>query len=172
MDSKEEDCDKSKTNDEQRFKWAVIVALHLGDIKHHPERNSLLQHYEDQYNWQGLEFLLAIQKIGKFERNNPGIVVDVLLNSKKGQYTAYKLERNRKCSKQANLLMIVDGGNRHYTAIKNISRLLISLNATHKGAYHFCINFLNGFATASARDMHYEHSSSNGHVKVKMSFEM
>ena len=63
MDSKEEDGDKSKTNDEQRFKWAVIVALHLGDIKHHPERTSLLQHYEDQYNWQGLEFLLAIQKL-------------------------------------------------------------------------------------------------------------
>ena len=35
-----------------------------------------------------------------------------------------------KCKKQVNLLMIVDGENRHY----NISRLLNSLNATHKDA--------------------------------------
>ena len=67
--------------------------------------------------------------------------------------------------------MIEDGEKRHYTAIKNISRLLKSLNATHKGAYHFCTNYLNGFRTASARDKHYEYCSSNGHVKVTMSTE-
>ena len=76
-----------------------------------------------------------------------------------------------KCKKQVNLLMIVDGEKRHYTAIKTISRLLKSLNATHKGAYHFCMNCLNGFWTASARDKHYEYCSSNGHVKVKMPTE-
>ena len=73
-----------------------------------------------------------------------------------------------KCKKQVNLLMIVDGEKRYYTAIKSISRLLKSLNATHKGAYHFCMNCLNGFRTASARDKHYEYCSSNGHVKVNM----
>ena len=73
-----------------------------------------------------------------------------------------------KCKKQVNLLMIVDGENRHYTVIKSISRLLTSLNATRKGAYHFCMNCLNGFRTASARDKHYEYCSSNGHVKVNM----
>ena len=73
-----------------------------------------------------------------------------------------------KCKKQVNLLMIMDGENRHYTAIKSISRLLKTLNATHKGAYHFRMNCLNVFATESARDKHYEYCSSNGHVKVKM----
>ena len=67
--------------------------------------------------------------------------------------------------------MIEDGEKRHYTAIKNISRLLKSLYATHKGAYHFCMNCLNGFRTASARDKHYEHCSSNGHLKVTMPTE-
>ena len=83
-------------------------------------------------------------------------------------YTACRSELNRNCSKQVNLLMIVDRENRHYTAIKNISRLLKSFNATHKGAYHFFMNCLNGFRTGSARDKHYEYCSSNGHVKVKM----
>ena len=76
-----------------------------------------------------------------------------------------------KCKKQVNLLIIVDGEKRHYTAIKSISRLLKSLNATHKGAYHFCMNCLNVFRTESARDKHYEYCNSNGHVKVKMPIE-
>ena len=64
--------------------------------------------------------------------------------------------------------MIVDGENRHYTAIKSMSRLLKSLNATYKGAYHFCMNFLNGFRKELAKDKHYEYCSSNSHVKVKI----
>ena len=51
--------------------------------------------------------------MGKFEKNNPGIAVKVLFNSKKGIYTACILDRNGKCSKQANLLIIVDEENRH-----------------------------------------------------------
>ena len=76
-----------------------------------------------------------------------------------------------KCKKQVNLLMIADGENRHYTVIKSISRLLKSLSATHKHAYHFCTNCLNGFRTASARDKRYEYCSSNGYVKVNMPTE-
>ena len=73
-----------------------------------------------------------------------------------------------KCKKQVNLLMIVDGENRHYTAIKRIYRLLKSLNTTHKGAYHFC---MTDSESESAKDKHYECCSSNGHVKVKMPTE-
>ena len=124
-------------------------------MKHHPERISLLRPYENQYNWKGLEFPVSIKKIDKFEKNNPGIALKVLFSNKKNQniYTARRSERNVKCKKQVNLLMIVDGQNRHYTAIKSMSRLLKFLNATHKGAYHFCMNYLNGFRTESARDI-------------------
>ena len=73
-----------------------------------------------------------------------------------------------KCKKQVNLLVKVDGEKRHYTAIKGVSRLLKSLNATRKSAYPFCMNCINGFRTEPVRDKHYEYRSSNGHVKVKM----
>ena len=162
-----------QNKDEGCFKWAVIVALHHEEIKHHPERISLLRPYENQYNWKRLEFPVSIKKIAKFEKNNPGIAINVLFSKKKNQniYSVRRSDRNVKCKKQVNLLMRVDGENRHHTAIKSISRLLKSLNATHKGAYHFCMNWLNGFRTASARDKHYEYYSSNGHVKVKMPTE-
>ena len=63
--------------------------------------------------------------------------------SEKGIYTSQRSELNGKCSKQASLFMIVDGENRHYTAIKNSSRLLKSFNANQKGANQFCLNCLN-----------------------------
>ena len=83
-----------------------------------------LQRYELQYRWNGLDVSLVIQKIGKFEKNNPGTTINVLFNNKKGMYKAQKSEFTGKSSKQANLLMIVDGENRHYRAIKNLPRLL------------------------------------------------
>ena len=52
-----------------------------------------------------------------------------------------------KLKKQVNLSMLVDDEKRHYIAIKSISRLLKSLNATHKGTYHFCMNCLIVFQT-------------------------
>ena len=162
-----------KNKDEECFKWAVIEALHHEEIKHHPERISLLRPYENQYNWKGLEFPVSIKKIDKFEKNNPGIAVNVFFGNKKNHntYTARKSERNVKCKKQVNLLMIVDGEKRHYTAIKNISRLLSKLNGKTQHTYHYCMNCLNGFRTESVRDKHYEYCSSNGHIKVKMSTE-
>ena len=64
--------------DEECFKWGVIASLHHEEIDSHPERITKLQHYEDQYNWQGLEFPVAINKIDKFEKNNEDIAVNVL----------------------------------------------------------------------------------------------
>ena len=106
-----------KNNDHQYFKWTVIVAKD-------PQRILKLQHCENKYNWNRLEVPLAIQKIGKFEKNSPCIPVNVLFKSKNGIHTACRSEKG-KCSKKANLLIIADGENTHYTAIKNISRLFI-----------------------------------------------
>ena len=59
-----------QNKDEQCFKWAVIEALHHEEIKHHPEKISLLRPYENQYNWKGLKYQVSIKKIDKFEKNN------------------------------------------------------------------------------------------------------
>ena len=79
----------------------------------------------------------------------------MLFSNKKS--IACRSGRNVKCEKQINLLIIVDGEKRHYTAINSISRLLSKLNGKTKQAHHYCMNCLNGFHTESARDKHYEH---------------
>ena len=157
-----------QNKDEECFKWVVITALHHEEIKKDHQCISRLRPYENQYNWKGLEFPVSIKKMDKFEKNDLGIAVNVLFSNKKSQniYTARSSKHNVRCKKQVNLLMTEDGGKRHYTAIKNISRLLSKLNGRTRRPYHYCINCLNGFRTASARDKHYEYCSSNGHVKV------
>ena len=158
-----------KNTDEECFKWAVIAALHHEEIGVHPERISKLKPYAERYDWSGLEFPVSVNKIGKFEKNNPEIAVNVLFASKNSIYTARRSEFNAQRQKQVNLLMIVEGENRHYTAVKNLSRLLSKLNAAnHRQKYHYCINCLNGFTTESARNKHYEYCSGNGEVKIKM----
>ena len=88
----------------------------------------MLRSYENQYNWKGLKFPVSTKNIDKFEKNSSDIAVNVFFNNKKNQkkniYTVRRPGRNVKCEKQVNLLMIQDGEKRHYTAIKNISRLL------------------------------------------------
>ena len=114
-----------QNKDEECFKWAVVAALNHKEIKKDHQRISRLRPYENQYNQKGFEFPVSIKKIGKFEKNDPDIAVNVLFSKKKSQntYTARRSERNLKYKKQVNLLMIVDGEKRHYTAIKSVSRL-------------------------------------------------
>jgi len=79
---------------------------------------------------------MAIEKIGKFEKNNLEIAVNVLFESQNKIDIARRSDYNSKRSKQVNLLMIVGKKNRHYTAVKSLSRLLKSLNSKHNRAYH------------------------------------
>ena len=144
-----------QNKDEESFKLVAIASLRHEEIKNNLERISLLRLYENQYNWIGFKFPVSIKKIDKFEKNNPGIPVNVLFSKKKSQniYTAHRSELNVKCKKYVNLLMIVDGQKRHYTVIKNISRLLSKLNGKTKRAYHYCMNCLNDFRTESTSIM-------------------
>ena len=76
-----------QNKDEECFQWAVIAASHHEEIKHIPERNSLLWSYENQYNWKRLEFSVSIKKVEKFEKNNPDLAVNVCFSNNKNQNT-------------------------------------------------------------------------------------
>ena len=74
-----------------------------------PRNISKLQHYGDWYNQNEIEFPLAIQKIGKFEKNNSGIAVNVSFNSKKCAYISRGAGLDGKCCKQASQLIDDNG---------------------------------------------------------------
>ena len=52
-------------DDEECFKWAVIAASEIGkDL----QQVLNLGKFENKYDWSGLEFPVAINKIGIFEK--------------------------------------------------------------------------------------------------------
>ena len=112
-------------NDEECFKWAVTVALHHDEIGKNPQRISNIMRYTNNYNWSRLEFPVATNKINEFEKNN-NISVDVLGVKGQKPYICRTSKYNDR--KNVDLLLIVDGEKRHYTAIKSRSRLLESSN--------------------------------------------
>ena len=158
-----------KNEDEECFKWAVTVALHHEEIGKDPQRTSKIKPYTERYNWQGLEYPMAVKKIDKFEKSNPEVAVNVLYiqqrasGEKGGINILRRSNYNASRSKQANLLLIGAGEKLHYTAIKSLSRLLDSATSKNTKAMHFCLNCLQAFNTVCCID-HEE-------VKVKMPVE-
>ena len=70
--------------------------------------------------------------------------------------------------REINLLMISEGGIRHYNTIKSLSRLLTSRNPKHHGKQHFCRNCLQGFTLELSRDEHYAYCIDKETVRVEM----
>ena len=149
-------------DDEECFKWAIIAVENVGTKD--PQRVSNLRKFTDNYDWSGLKFPVAIKNIKDFEMNND-ISINVLLVENKDIYICRKGIR-RNC--EINLLLISEGGIRHYTAIKSLSRLLSSKNSNTKRKQHFCMNCITGFTRELSRDEHYAYCIDNETVRVEM----
>ena len=149
-------------NDKECFKWAVIAGLHYSDIRSHPDRTSNLRRLEYDYDWDGLEFSLSIKGIKEIERRNYAIVnmLGVVLHPQRKEYDYQK--------EVVNLLLIDEGRQRHYTAFKNLSRLLSSRNSRHGHQQHFCINCFQGFPAEISRAKHLEYCIDKETVRTCM----
>ena len=59
-----------KNIDNKCFMWSVLSALHPVELRKNPERLHHYQHFQSGPNFDGIEFPVTIDKIGKFERQN------------------------------------------------------------------------------------------------------
>ncbi|XP_057299543.1 uncharacterized protein LOC130630167 [Hydractinia symbiolongicarpus] len=143
-----------KNEDEQCFKWAVIAALHFDSIGAHPERISKLKPFVEQYNWSGIEFPTPNTHWKKFERQNPNVALNVYFSEEDFQVRqAYVSKHNTTRKKVADVLIIQEGGKKHYVAIKRYSALMRGLSSRHRGD-HYCRNCMHGFRSQETRDNH------------------
>ena len=65
-----------KNEDQQCFKWSILAALHPAD--HHAERITHYQPFEEELNFNGIDFPVTVDQISKFEKLNSNISVTVL----------------------------------------------------------------------------------------------
>ena len=126
---------------------------------------SNLKKFADNYDWSGLEFPVAINKIGVFVKKNE---VSVMVLALKGSEVYVARKSECKASKDVKILLITNGECRHYTEIKSLSRLLGSRNSKHAHKQYFCLNCLQGLHSEESRDKHYNYCKDNEAVKVEM----
>ena len=148
-----------KNKDNKYFQYSIVVALNHQNIENHPERISNIGIFTDQYNWEGIEFPAGIKDWKRFERNNKTIALNILFvpHNEKTINLAYKSKYNRKRENQVVLLMITNGEQWHYMALKSVrtddgfncptrslSRLFRGITANHNGHF-YCMNCLHSF---------------------------
>ena len=109
-----------KNEDEQCFKWCVTRALN--PVDEHPERITKdLKRQSERLNWDRLKFPVELKEIKNFEKNNPGISINVF--GYEGNIYPLRIPKTKKRI-SIDLLLISDEEKQHYCIIKNLSRLI------------------------------------------------
>ena len=143
-----------KNTDNKCFQYATTLALNFKIDKHH-QRISKIKPFINNYNWNDINFPAAKKDWNKFEVNNKNVALNILyvpFNTKKIEI-AYKSKYNLIRDNQIILLMISNGENWHYLAVRSLSRLLRGISSNHDGDY-YCLNCFHSYRTENKLNVH------------------
>lgn len=143
-------CVNVKNKDNECFKWALLAGLHKFSV--HPERVSYYRAFEDELNFDGLDFPISVDDYDKFRKRNPNISFSVYTVDEKKivplDVTQVKTENH------VDLLLIGDSKKSHYVWIKNFNALFRDHN---KNSWlHMCRFCLRPFYTENSWKTHNE----------------
>ena len=158
-----------KNNDNKCFQYATTLALKFNNIDKHPQRISKIKPFIDNYNWNDINFPTAKKDWNKFEVNNKDVALNILyvpFNTKKIEI-AYKSKYNLVRDNQVILLMISNGKNWHYLAVKSLSRLLRGITSNHD-FYYYCLNCFHSYRTENKLNAQKKVCENNKYCKIEM----
>ena len=146
--------------------WCVLRTLNPKDD--HSERvDKELKPKENTLNMEGIEYPVSLKDLNKFEKQNPTISITVLENEGKSVYPL----RNSNCTDRDHniiLMLIEEGGVKHYCLIKSRSRLLTSQVPKNNGKHYFCLRCLNPFWCEKSLSKHKEYCGEYEAVKIEL----
>ena len=111
-----------------------------------------------------MEFPSSVKDIKRSENRNQ-ISINILAIEGRQIYIGRK---GGNYENALNLMLITEGEQKHYVAIKSLSRLLSKKNSKRNGKQYFCRNCLQGFWEENARNEHTVYCKNNEAVKVEM----
>ena len=155
-----------QNEDNKCFLWCVLRALNPKE--HNPQRlDKKLKGKENTLNMEGIYYPVSLKDLNKFEKQNPTISITVLGYEGK---SVYPLRNSDNTDREHNiiLMLIEEGGVKHYCLIKDLSRLLSSQATKGKRKEYFCKRCLNPFGCQEALNKHLEYCSKYKAVKIKM----
>ena len=154
-----------QNKDNKCFSWCVLRALNPKRV--HPERlDKELMEKENTLNMEGIDYPVSLKDINKFEKQNPNITITVLGYEGKN---VYPLRNSVNTDRDYNiiLMLIEEGGVKHYCLVKSINRLLSSQVTNGKRKEHFCLRCFNPFWCQEALDKHKEYCNEYEAVKIE-----
>ena len=121
-----------QNKDNKCFLWCVLRALN--PCEKNPQRiDKKLKEKENTLNMEGIEYPVSLKDIDKFERQNPTISITVFGYKEKGNVFPLRVSEYVYTREVDIVLMLIEkNGVKHYTWVKNISRLLSSQVSNHK----------------------------------------
>ena len=155
-----------QNKDNKCFLWCILRALN--PKKNHPERlDKDLMEKENTLNMEGINYLVSLKDLNKFEKQNLNISITVFGYEGKN---VYPLRNSDHTDRDYNiiLMLIAKGGVKHYCLVKNLSRLLSSQASNHDGKNYFCLRCLNPFWCQESLDKHKEYCNEYEAVKIEL----
>ena len=134
-------CINQKNNDNKCFQYATTPALNFNNIDRNPQRISKIKPFINNYKCNDINFPVTKKDWNRFEVNNKNIALNILKIE-----IAYKSKYNLIRDNQIILLMISNGENWHYLAVRTLSGLLRGISSTHDGDY-YCLNCFHSYRT-------------------------
>ena len=157
-----------KNNDNKCFQYAATLALNF-NIDRNPQRISKIKPFINNYKWNDFNFPATKKNWNKFEVNNKNIALNILYvpyNTKKIEI-AYKSKYNLIRDNQIILLMISNGENWHYLAVRSLSRLLRGISSNHDGDY-YCLICFHSYRTENKLNVHKKICENHEHCNIEM----
>ena len=157
--------DNGPSND-NCFLYAILSVLHYDDVPINRRRPSAYTKWIGELNFEGLTMPMTAAQIPRFERQNPGLFINLLEWDESRE--EHPLRMLRACGypqkqmdngvemKLINILVVELNDKKtpaHYVGIVHLNRLLNSTDQTHWGFRH-CERCLQPFKTDSLLDNH------------------
>ncbi|XP_051165642.1 uncharacterized protein LOC127284297 [Leptopilina boulardi] len=177
-------CINVKNEDNKCFKWAVLSALHSNVVR--SDRVSSYEEFNDDLNFEGIDFPVSLKNVPKFEKLNDISINVYGLSKFYGDFSVHPLHLTaEKRDKHVNLLyvadmyadesveenIICDGGdflNFHYVWIKDLSRLVSKQLSAKNGKKHICDRCLHYFSSIDRLNEHLENCKKMNECKIKL----
>ena len=171
----------NKGNDVYCFMYARTVALNRDQIDNHPERISEIIPHINKYDCDHINFPFQRKDWETFERDNKDIALNILFvpHNKEIIHLQYRSKhiRTRKC--QVVLLMIANGFEWHYLALKyiptedgymrpiqSISRLFNKITSTNTTNDYDSLNCFHSYRTENKLKKHELVCNNNDYCEI------
>lgn len=153
-------------NDNFCFIYCVLAAL-FPAISNYERPEAYPKNFNEHFNLDGLEFPMKLSKIGKFEKQNPTISINVF-GEENEQIIGPLYHTKCKKKNHINLLLLHQDENSHFCLITDLSKLIGSSVSSHKAKKYVCDSCLNHFYSLAKFQTHERDCSLFKPVKIVM----